>query len=137
MHYDIHGSGDALVLIPGFASGAWSWSWQIDEFATKFRVITFDPRGISRSPIGEGESVSIPSIADDIVALLEKLEIEKAHILGISFGGFVALDFALRFPERVKRLVLASTSFGGPRHVAPSMDVLAAFASTDGLNTAD
>lgn len=137
MHYDIHGSGDALVLIPGFASGAWSWSWQIDEFATKFRVITFDPRGISRSPIGQGESVSIPSIADDIVALLEKLEIEKAHILGISFGGFVALDFALRFPERVKRLVLASTSFGGPRHVAPSMDVLAAFASTDGLNTAD
>jgi pimeloyl-ACP methyl ester carboxylesterase len=137
MYHDIHGSGDALVLIPGFASGAWSWSWQIDEFTKTFRVITFDPRGISRSSIGDGESVTIPSIAADIVSLLDKLEIEKAHILGISFGGFVALDLALRFPERVNRLVLASTSFGGPHHVAPSMEVLAAFASTDGLNTAD
>lgn len=137
MYYDIHGSGEGLVLIPGFASGAWSWSWQIEEFAKIFRVITFDPRGIARSPIGEGDSVSIPSIADDIVTLLEKLGIGKAHILGISFGGFVALDFALRFPERVNRLVLASTSFGGPNHVAPSMHVLAAFASTDGLNTAE
>jgi pimeloyl-ACP methyl ester carboxylesterase len=76
-------------------------------------------------------------IADDVVALLDKLSLPNAHILGISFGGFVALDFVLRFPKRVNRLVLASTSFGGPNHVAPSMQVLAAFASTDGLNTAE
>ncbi|MEO8042372.1 MAG: alpha/beta hydrolase [Acidobacteriota bacterium] len=137
MYYDIHGSGEALVLIPGFASGAWSWVWQIEEFAKTFRVIAFDPRGIARSTITDDKSVSISSIADDIVTLLEKVGIAKAHILGISFGGFVALDLALRFPEHVNRLVLASTSFGGPNHVAPSMPVLAAFASTEGLNTAD
>ncbi len=137
MYYDIQGSGEALILIPGFASGAWSWSWQIEDFANAFRVITFDPRGISRSKIGDDETVSIPSISDDIVALLDELDIDGAHVLGISFGGFVALDLALRFPERVKRLALASTSFGGPKHVAPSMQVLAAFASTDGLNTAE
>ena len=137
MFYESHGSGKTLVLIPGFASGAWSWSWQIEEFAKKFRVVTFDPRGISRSKSGDGEPISITTIADDIVELLDKLAIEQAHILGISFGGFVALDLALRFPERVHRLVLASTSFGGPNHVAPSMPVLAAFASTDGLNTAE
>jgi len=137
MYYDILGAGETLVLIPGFASGAWSWSWQTAEFAKKFQVITFDPKGISRSKINDGESISITTIADDIVALLDKLETRRAHILGISFGGFVALDFALRYPERTDRLVLASTSFGGPNHVAPSMPVLAAFASTDGLNTAE
>jgi len=137
MYYDIQGSGEPLILIPGFASGAWSWSWQIESLAKDFKVITFDPRGISRSPITEGETVSISMIADDVVALLDKLSLPNAHILGISFGGFVALDFVLRFPKRVNRLVLASTSFGGPNHVAPSMQVLAAFASTDGLNTAE
>ena len=137
MHYDIHGSGESLILGPGFASGAWSWSWQVEDFSKTFQVITFDPRGISRSKISDGETVSIGSIADDIVTLLDKLGIESTNVLGISFGGFVALDLALRFPERVKRLALASTSFGGPNHVAPSMQVLAAFTSTEGLNTAD
>ena len=137
MYYDIQGSGEPLVLIPGFASGAWSWSWQVDEFAKNFRVITFDPPGISRSEIGVDEVVSIESIADDVVALLDELTIGSANVLGISFGGFVALDLAIRFPNRMKRLVLASTSFGGPNHVAPSVDVMAAFTSTDGLNSAD
>lgn len=135
MHYDIQGSGDPLVLIPGFASGAWSWAWQVDELANRFQVITFDPKGIARSNPDKGHPVSISSIADDIIELLNKIAISSAHVMGISFGGFVALDLALRFPERIKRLVLASTSFGGPNHVAPSMPVLAAFAETDGLNT--
>ena len=137
MYYDIQGSGQPLILIPGFASGAWSWSWQVESFARDFKVITFDPRGISRSATGESEKVSIGVIADDLISLLDELSIPDAHILGISFGGFVALDFALRYLDRVKRLILASTSFGGPNHVAPSMEVLATFASTDGLNTAE
>jgi len=137
MFYESRGVGEPLVLIPGFASGAWSWSWQVDDLAKSFQIITFDPRGISRSRIGDDDVVSISGIAADIGALLDKLTIETAHVLGISFGGFVAQDFALRFPHRVKRLVLASTSFGGPNHVAPSMQVLEAFGSTDGLNTSE
>ncbi len=137
LYYEERGSGRPLVLIPGFASGAWSWSWQFDAFAEKFRVITFDPRGVARSSVAAGETVSISSIGDDTVALLDKLGLENAHVLGISFGGFVALDLALRYPERVDKLVLASTSFGGPNHVAPSMQVLAAFANTEGLNTSE
>jgi pimeloyl-ACP methyl ester carboxylesterase len=135
MYYDIQGSGEPLILIPGFASGAWSWSWQIEELANHFRVIAFDPRGISRSEIGEGETVTIEQISDDIIRLLDELGIERPNVLGISFGGFVALDYVLRYSERVNRLVLASTSFGGPGHVAPSIEVLTAFASTEGLNT--
>lgn len=137
MYYDIQGSGETLVLVPGFASGAWSWAWQVEALAKVFQVVTFDPRGISRSKTEPDEQVSIGEIADDIAGLLDKIGAKRAHVLGISFGGFVAQDFALRFPERLDRLVLASTSFGGPNHVAPTMPVLAAFASTDGLNTAD
>jgi pimeloyl-ACP methyl ester carboxylesterase len=137
LRYETFGAGEPLVLVPGFASGSWSWTWQIDDLAKQFRVITFDPRGVASSQIAAGESVSIASIADDIVGLLDKLGVEKAHVLGISFGGFVALDLTLRHPERVGKLILASTSFGGPNHVAPSMQVLAAFANTDGLNTAE
>src|SRR5215207_1956803 len=137
MFYDIHGSGAAVVLVPGFASGAWSWAWQVDELAKHFQVITFDPRGIARSGSTTNDRVSINAIADDVVALLNELTIVEAHIVGISFVGFVAQDFAIRYPERVNRLVLASTSFGGPNHVASTMQVVAAFASTDGLNTAE
>ncbi len=137
MHYDVQGSGEALLLIPGFASGAWSWSWQTAELANRFEVITFDPVGVARSTINPGETVSISSIAGDVAVLIETLGLASAHILGISFGGFVAQEFALRYSQRVRRLILASTSYGGPKHVAPAMPVLAAFASSDGLNTAD
>ena len=87
------------------------------------------------SALRHGAEVSIENIADDVAELLDKLEFEAAHILGISFGGFVAQEFALKYPRMVKKLVLASTSFGGPNHVAPSIEVLAAFASTEGLNS--
>ena len=135
--YEVRGEGEPLLLVPGFASGAWSWEWQIKELFESFRLIVFDPRGVAASKLRGGAKVSISKIADDIADLLGELRIDSAHILGISFGGFVAQEFALRYPEKLKKLVLASTSFGGPRHVAPAMEVLASFASTDGLNSSD
>jgi pimeloyl-ACP methyl ester carboxylesterase len=105
--------------------------------SSDLQVITFDPRGVSRSILRAGETVTIQSIADDVAKLLGCLEIGSAHILGISFGGFVAQEFALKYPSKLKSFVLASTSFGGPNHVAPSMEVLAAFASTEGLNSSE
>lgn len=135
LHYEISGQGETLVLVPGFASGAWSWSWQVPELSKNFKVVTFDPRGVARSTLLNRSAVSIEAIADDIKELLDESKIERAHVLGISFGGFVAQKFALSWPDRLNRLILASTSFGGPKHVAPSMEVLTAFASTEGLNT--
>ena len=134
LYYESAGTGEPLVLISGFASGIWSWKYQIPDLSELFRVISFDPRGISRSQNTE-MPVSIERIADDVAALLDELGIESANILGISFGGFVAQDFALRYPDRIKKLILACTSYGGKGHVLPSMDVLAAFASTKGLNS--
>lgn len=137
LYFETRGTGAPLVLIPGFASGAWSWQWQVDEFAALFRVITFDPRGVAQSKMADGGAVSIEDIAGDITAILDELAIEKTNILGISFGGFVAQEFALKYPRRLKKLVLASTSFGGPNHVLPAAEVLASFASAEGMNSAD
>jgi pimeloyl-ACP methyl ester carboxylesterase len=73
--------------------------------------------------------------ADDLAALLEELKVESAHVLGASFGGFVAQEFALAHTARTRSLVLCCTSFGGARHRPPSAETLAALASTKGLNT--
>ncbi len=136
LFYDSQGAGAALVLIPGFASGAWLWHRQTAELSRKFNVITFDPCGISASekaPV----PLSIASLAEDTAALLDFLRIERAVLLGTSFGGFIAQEFALAFPQRVEKLILACTGYGGKGHVPPAMEVLAAFASTRGLNTED
>ena len=137
LYYESHGRGAPLVLIPGFASGIWSWKYQIGPLARNFQVIVFDPRGISKSTAADGEQTSIGRIADDVSTLLACLGIAKANILGISFGGFVAQDLAIRYPEDIDKLVLACTSYGGKGHVPPSMDVLMAFASNKGLNSSE
>jgi len=134
LYYEEHGAGYALVLIPGFSNGLWIWLKQIPAFSQKFRTITFDPRGIARSAAPD-QPISTRMIADDVAALLAALKIERAHILGASFGGFVAQEFALGYPEITRSLILCCTSFGGPRHVPPPMATLQAIASTKGLNS--
>ncbi len=137
LFYESHGAGEPVVLIPGFASGAWAWKWQADDLSKQFRIITFDPRGVSRSRVSGGETISLQTIAGDIVDLLDDLKIEKASVLGASFGGFVAQEFALSFPERLNKLILACTSFGGANHVAPDLEILMSFVSTDDLNKSE
>lgn len=134
LFYEEHGDGEPLILIPGLAAGRWIWFKQVPQLSEQFRVITFDPRGIGRSPLNS-EPLTIPLLADDVAVLLQRLGIKRAHILGASFGGFVAQEFALAHPEMSRTLVLSCTSFGGPRHVAPPMETLMAIASTNGFNT--
>lgn len=134
LYYESHGSGEPLVLLPGFASGIWSWFRQIEALSKHFNVIVFDPRDVSRSDKPQ-EKTTIKTLADDVAALLDEIGIERTNVLGTSFGGFVAQEFALSFPQKTKRLVLCCTSFGGQKHIPPSMEVLEAFASTKELNT--
>lgn len=138
LYYETHGTGEPLILISGFASGAWLWFRQIEELAKHFQVITFDPRGIGKSKVDEKTSISISDIADDVAQILSELKIEKATILGTSFGGFVVQDFALRYPEKLNKLILVCTSFGGKNHVLPNnFEVLTAFGSTENLNSSE
>ncbi len=123
-----------MVLIPGFAAGRWIWFKQIGDLSRHFRVITFDPRGVSASDKPEG-SQTISLLADDVAHLLQTIGIESAHVVGASFGGFVAQEFALKYPSMTRKLVLCCTSFGGPNHVAPAPETLLALTSTKGLDS--
>ena len=134
LYYEIEGDGEPLVLIPGFAAGRWIWFKQTAALSRHFRVIIFDPRGVSASEKPQGPQ-SISLLADDIAHLLQTIGVESAHIVGASFGGFVAQEFALKYPAVTRKLVLCCTSFGGPNHVLPGPETLQAFASTKALNS--
>jgi pimeloyl-ACP methyl ester carboxylesterase len=134
LYYEIEGDGAPVVLIPGFAAGRWIWFKQTEELSRNFRVIIFDPRGVSASDKPEGVQ-TIELLADDVAHLLQTIGIESADIVGASFGGFVAQEFALKYPAMTRKLVLCCTSFGGPNHVAPAPETLQALASTKGLNS--
>ena len=134
LYYEIEGDGEPVVLIPGFAAGRWIWFKQTADLSRRFRVIVFDPRGVSASDKPEGAQ-TIGLLADDVAHLLKTIGIESAHIVGASFGGFVAQEFALKYPAMTRKLVLCCTSFGGPNHVAPERETLMALASTKALNS--
>ncbi len=129
------GSGEPVILIPGFASGAWSWFRQIEGLSEYFQVITFDPRGIGKSKTAGDDlkNLSMDAFVEDVRQILDDFQIAKAHVLGASFGGFVAQEFALKYPERVDKLILACTTAGGARHVKPDIEILRAFAPDAGL----
>lgn len=139
LFYEIQGTGEPLILIPGFASGAWTWFKQIEDLSKDFRVITFDPRGIGRS-IATGKDLrdlSIKIFVRDILQIFDALEIEKANVLGASFGGFVAQEFALTFPAKIDRLILACTSAGGANHVKPDIEILRSFTPDPNLTVGE
>ena len=81
-------------------------------FSKRYRVIIFDNRGIGKTE-EPGEPYTIRTLADDTVGLMDRLGLERAHILGVSLGGMVAQEEAINYPQIVERLVLASTTAEG------------------------
>jgi pimeloyl-ACP methyl ester carboxylesterase len=134
LNYEIHGEGEPLVLIAGIGVGLWVWFKQVPAFSQKFQTIVFDNRGAGQSD-KPAYPYSARMMADDVAGLLKSLRIERAHIVGVSLGGFIAQEFALAYPQMTRSLILGCTSFGGPNHVAPSQETLMALASLEGLNT--
>lgn len=115
MYYEEHGDANAepLLLIMGFTMNAAAWAPQIPALAERYRVIAFDNRGAGRTAQPDG-AYTIPQMAGDAAALLDHLGIASAHIIGASMGGMIAQEFAIRHPRRVRSLVLACTTPGGP-----------------------
>lgn len=109
IYYEEAGQGDPILLITGLGADLQSWALTAPELAKHFRVVTFDNRGAGRSSAPD-RPYSLEGMADDAAGLLDALEIEKAHILGLSMGGYIAQEFALRHPNRVNQLVLLSTA---------------------------
>lgn len=129
LFFETRGSGEPLILIPGFASGAWNWFRQVEDLSKDLQIITFDPRGIGKSKASDEDlqNLSMQTFVEDVAQILDELKIEKSHVLGASFGGFVAQEFILRFPERVDKLILACTTAGGANHVKPDIEILRSF----------
>ncbi len=112
LYYESHGQGEPLVLVPatGFSADVWR-SHQVPQLATAMRVITLDPRGCGRSSRVTGVC-TIEQLACDVVALLDYLDIDSAHLLGHSMGGRIALAMTLNHPAKVKSLILAASGSG-------------------------
>jgi pimeloyl-ACP methyl ester carboxylesterase len=108
INYRVQGKGEPLILINGGIVERRGWILQICAFKKHYRVITFDSRGIGKSDKLQGPC-SMKMMADDTVGLMDYLGICKAHILGISLGGMVAQVIAINYPERINKLILAST----------------------------
>jgi pimeloyl-ACP methyl ester carboxylesterase len=131
LYYEEHGSGFPLLLINGLGSDHREWLHQLPAFAPRFRVVAFDNRGTGKSAVPPGPYTTA-QMADDAAALLRSLGIPRAHVLGVSLGGMIAQEAALRHPDLVERLVLGCTGPGGGLSVRPSPEAMAAFAAPEG-----
>jgi len=111
IHFESAGTGEAVVLTHGYGGNHASWFQQVPDLARDHRVVAWDQRGFGRSTRSTGRLGPVAA-ADDLGALLDHLGIERAHLVGQSMGGWSVLGFALRHPERVRKLVLAASVAG-------------------------
>ena len=109
IHYEVEGSGEPVLLIHAGVANLRMWDDQAAALRDRFRVIRYDTRGYGRT---DTEAVSFSNRAD-IAAVLDHVGEASAHIVGLSRGGVIALDFALERPERVRSLVTAASGIGG------------------------
>jgi pimeloyl-ACP methyl ester carboxylesterase len=111
LYYEVAGSGEPVVLVHAFTLDTRMWDPQFELLARDFRVIRYDARGFGKSaPPKPGEPYSN---ADDLAALLDKLDARKAHVVGLSMGGRFALDYAVTYPDGLRSLVVINGVVGG------------------------
>lgn len=112
LYYEVAGSGPAVVLIHGFTLDTEMWDDQFTPLARHYQVVRYDLRGFGRSTV---PGVTPYSHTHDLAAILDRLNIPQAVLVGLSKGGAIALDFALTYPERTEALVLVDAVVGGYR----------------------
>ncbi|MCC6627663.1 MAG: alpha/beta fold hydrolase [Chloroflexi bacterium] len=108
--YEVHGAGSPVVFIHGFSLDRRMWRAQLAPFAARHRVIAYDARGFGQSAPATVEPYAD---VDDLRALLDYLDVDAAHVIGLSMGGGIAIDMALTHPERVRGLVLVDSALNG------------------------
>ncbi len=108
LNYEISGAGEPLLLIMGTSGSIPLWGELVPRLAQDYQVIAFDNRGLGGSERGDGQ-ISVASLAEDASALLEALEIPRAHTLGWSLGSAIQQEMALAHPEQVATAVMFAT----------------------------
>jgi pimeloyl-ACP methyl ester carboxylesterase len=114
--YEETGAGQPIVFVHEFAADHRSWEPQMRHFGQRHRCITFSARGYPPSDVPEKtESYSQNRATDDIAAVMDHLKIDKAHVVGLSMGGFATLHFGFRHPSRALSLVVAGCGYGAEK----------------------
>jgi pimeloyl-ACP methyl ester carboxylesterase len=116
LYYEEIGTGAPVVFVHEFAADHRSWEMQMRHFGQRYRCITFSARGYPPSDVPEKpESYSQIRATDDILAVIDHLKFDKAHVVGLSMGGFATLHFGLRHPTRAQSLVVAGCGYGAEK----------------------
>ena len=110
LFYEIKGEGKPIIFTHGASWNHKQWQPQVDYFSTTYKTIIWDVRGHGYSSLPEGK-VDSEDFSRDLIALLDHLNIEKATLCGLSMGGHISLQTAIRYPERVESLILLGTPF--------------------------
>ena len=116
INYEIKGEGESLIFIHGLGSSGRDWEYQVNDFATKYKVITFDLRGHGQSD-KPNEPYTISMFANDSAKLIEQLSSEPVHMVGHSLGGMVAFQLVVDYPKLVKSLTIVNSA---PAVIFPS-----------------
>lgn len=125
LYYELHGeeTSEPLVLLNGALDTIKSdWGYHLPAFAARYRVLTYDHRGHGRSDNPSARFAGYNELADDLAALLDALDIAKARFCGFSDGAATAINFALRWPERVHSLILAGAQYTNDQFTLALLD---------------
>lgn len=111
--YEVTGEGEAIIFVHEFAGDMRSWEPQVQRFSGTYQTVTFNARGYPPSAVPESvSSYSQDRAVADIIAIMDDAGIDKAHIVGLSMGGFATLHFGLQHPDRALSLCVAGCGYG-------------------------
>jgi pimeloyl-ACP methyl ester carboxylesterase len=132
LYWEQQGSGPPLVMIRGLSRSLRFWEPFLPHLRDHFTLLLFDHRGIGRSKVNDVK-FNMRDLAHDLAAVMDSAGVARANVFGISLGGMVAQHLALDFPDKIERLVLASTTAGGVQSRFPRVDTLLWLAATNRL----
>ena len=138
LYYEETGAGTPLIFVHEFAGDHRAWEPQMRHFGQRYRAITYAARGYPPSDVPDDVAkYSQARAADDIASILDHLGIEKAHVVGLSMGGFATLHFGFRHPARALSLVVAGCGYGAEKDrrdkFRAEVDAVAAFLDEQGI----
>lgn len=116
LHYEEAGSGSPIVFVHEFGGNHWSWEPQMNHFARRHRCVTYAARGFPPSDVpADIDAYSQARATDDIVAVMDAAGLSRAHLVGLSMGGFAVLHAGLRYPDRALSITAAGAGYGAEK----------------------